>query len=109
MERLGRTPDPSKAPLEIYHFPFEVQQAIFIHNLLPDRWDGMNGTYLGKDWSSLDLLFKIHEVTHPKDLIIYLKFVEYYNTKKINAEAEKERKARERKTSSSPGTVAVKG
>tara|TARA_X000001382_G_scaffold130150_1_gene124095 strand:- start:904 stop:1233 length:330 start_codon:yes stop_codon:yes gene_type:complete len=109
MERLGREPDPSKAPLELYHFPFEVQQAIFIHNLLPDRWDGMNGTYLGKDWSALDLLFKVHEVTHPKDLIIYLKFVEYYNSKKINADAEKERKARERKISSSPGTVAVKG
>tara|TARA_R100000353_G_C6441639_1_gene178766 strand:- start:212 stop:541 length:330 start_codon:yes stop_codon:yes gene_type:complete len=109
MERLGREPDPSKAPLELHHFPFEVQQAIFIHNLLPDRWDGMNGTYLGKDWSALDLLFKVHEVTHPKDLIIYLKFVEYYNSKKINADAEKQRKARERKISSSPGTVAVKG
>tara|TARA_B100001094_G_C17774374_1_gene596616 strand:+ start:148 stop:474 length:327 start_codon:yes stop_codon:yes gene_type:complete len=108
MTRLGREPDPSKAPLEIYHFPFEVQQAIFIHNLMPDRWDGMNGTYLGKDWSPLQLLFNVFEVENPKDLIIYLKFVEHYSTKRINNEAEKERKARERKTTS-PGTVAVKG
>mgnify|MGYP003657029893 CR=1 FL=1 len=48
MERLGREPDPAKAPLEKSHFPFEVQIAFFVHSLLPERWDGASGSYLGK-------------------------------------------------------------
>jgi hypothetical protein len=49
-EQLGQDPDPNKMPLEASAFPYEVQVAFFMFDLLSDRWDGMSGTYLGKDW-----------------------------------------------------------
>lgn len=108
MERLGRTPDPNKAPLEIHHFPLEVQQAFVIHSMLPDRWDGMSGTYLGKDWASLQVMLNIFNVEHERDVVVFLKYIENFNMQKVNAKAEKERKARE-KPSLAPGTKMVKG
>ena len=96
MERLGREPDPSKAPLEIYHFPLEVQEAFAIHSLLPDRWEGMSGTYMGKDWSALDTMLDIFDIEHKRDVVIFLKHIEHNNSQKINKEAEKKRKASEK-------------
>ena len=108
MERLGREPDPSKAPLEVYHFPLEVQEAFAIHAMLPDRWDGMSGTYMGKDWSALSTMLDIFNVEHKREVATFLKYIEHFNSKKINAEGEKQRKARER-SSQAPGTKMIKG
>ena len=107
MERLGREPDPDKAPLETYHFPAEVQYAFAIHNLMPDRWDGMNGVYLGKDWSSLGTLLAIHEIKSEQIIVYFIKYIEYFNSKQLNDRAEKERKARDRQ--STPGTKTIQG
>ena len=101
MERLGREPDPNKAPLEQHHFPPEVQIAFFIHTLLPDRWDGASGTYLGKDWSALGTLLTVHKIEKPSIITIFLKQIDVYSQKQINDKLEKERKAEERRTSGS--------
>tara|TARA_Y100000004_G_scaffold59645_1_gene66471 strand:+ start:544 stop:882 length:339 start_codon:yes stop_codon:yes gene_type:complete len=101
MERLGREPDPNKAPLEQHHFPPEVQIAFFIHTLLPDRWDGASGTYLGKDWSALGTLLTVHKIENPSIITIFLKQIDVYSQKQINDKLEKERKAEERRTSGS--------
>ena len=52
-EQTGEEPDPKKMPPDRSEFPKEVQEAFFIHDLLPDRWEGMSGSYLGKDYSAL--------------------------------------------------------
>lgn len=101
MERLGREPDPDKAPLEQHHFPPEVQIAFFIHTLLPDRWDGASGTYLGKDWSALGTLLTVHQIDKPSLITIFLKQIDVNNQRQINSKLEKERKAQERRTSGS--------
>ena len=76
-EQLGQDPDPNKVPLEASAFPYEVQVAFFMFDLLSDRWDGMSGTYLGKDWSSADFLFKIyHFDVNKKDVIYFAKLYE---------------------------------
>ena len=49
-------------PLEISSFPDEVQVAFFMFDLLSDNWDGMSGTYLGKDWSQCTQLFEIYNI-----------------------------------------------
>ena len=59
-EQLGQEPDPNRMPLEASAFPSEVQVAFFMFDLLSDRWDGMSGMYLGKDWSSAQFLFKLY-------------------------------------------------
>lgn len=101
MERLGREPDPNKAPLEQHHFPPEVQIAFFIHALLPDRWDGASGTYLGKDWSALGTLLTVHQIDKPSLITIFLKQIDVHSQRQVNDKLEKERKAEERRTSGS--------
>ena len=49
-------------PLDSSVFPEEVQVAFFIFNLLSDNWEGMSGTYLGKDWSNIIEIFKLHGI-----------------------------------------------
>ena len=86
----------------------EVQEAFAIHAMLPDRWDGMSGTYMGKDWSALSTMLDIFNVEHKREVATFLKYIEHFNSKKINAEDEKQRKARER-SSQAPGTKMIKG
>lgn len=109
MERLGREPDPDKAPLEVYHFPAEVQYAFAIHALLPDRWDGMNGVYMGKDWAALGTLLDIHGIENKQVIVYFIKYIEHYSSKQINDKAEKNRKAKDRKVATgSPGVQTIK-
>ena len=100
MERLGREPDPSKAPLEIYHFPLEVQEAFAIHAMLPDRWDGMSGTYMGKYWDGIDYFFKLYEVENPRIILYFMKLYENQIVSYRAEKAEQKRKADERKSKS---------
>ena len=102
MERLGKEPNPDKAPIETWHFPYEVQLAFSIHTLLPDRWDGMNGVYLGKDWAALGDLLDIYDVESKKEVVFFIKYIEHYASKQINDKAEQQQKRAERSTA--PGT-----
>ena len=68
-EQLGQEPDPTKMPLDSSDFPEEVQVAFFVCNCLSDQWDGMNGSYMGKDWSEVDYVFTLYEIENPK--IVY--------------------------------------
>ena len=99
-EQLGQEPDPSKMPLEASSFPQEVQVAFFMFDLLSDRWDGMSGMYLGKDHSNIDFLLNLYEIDDKKDVIYFLKAYENLVINKRAEEAEKRRKAAERKAKS---------
>ena len=84
--------------LETSAFPVEVQVAFFVFDLLPDRWEGMSGSYLGKDWSSAKFLLDTYEIDDQKSTIYFLKV---YETLMVNYRAEKaeqKRKAEERKS-----------
>lgn len=98
-------------PPTLEDYPLEVQVAFLLHDLLPDRWDGMNGTYMGKDFSALGTLLDTWEVTNRKDCIFWIKHIEARNTNKTNKEIERRRKAQENRAKSgnkSPG-ISVKG
>lgn len=99
MERLGKEPNPDNAPLEIYHFPLEVQQSFLLHSVLPDRWDGASGNYFGKDWSIIEALLNIYNIKKDKQIVIYfLKSIDTLYSKQVNEKLEQQRKARERKS-----------
>lgn len=87
-------------PLDTSDFPYEVQVAFFIFDLLPDRWDGMSGTYLGKDWSSAEFILKLYEVQNVKEVVFFAKV---YESNLVNYRAEKaeqKRKAEQRRNKS---------
>jgi len=96
-EQKGIEPDPNEMPPTMGDYPLEVQVAFLLHDLLPDRWEGMSGSYLGKDYSSLSLLLETWEVQNKKDCIFWIKNIEARNADKINKEMERKRKARESK------------
>lgn len=103
-EQLGQEPDPDKLPIEISAFPVEVQSALYIYDLLSDRWDGMSGSYLGKEWSSVNFLLDTYDVVDERKEIVY--FCKVYENIKVRYTAEKaerRRKAEERKSQAAGG------
>lgn len=99
-EQLGTEPDPSKAPPTLDVFPEEVQQAFIVFNHLPDRWDGMSGSYLGKDWSSIGFFLDLFDIEEKKIVVYFITQIENKQVKNLSEKAEKKRKAEERKAKS---------
>ena len=87
-------------PLEPSDFPGEVQVAFFMFSLLPDYWEGMSGTYMGKHWNGVEYFFKLYDVESPKEILYFMKL---YEGEIVSYKAEKaaqKRKADERKSKS---------
>ena len=96
-ERLGKLPDPNRVPMDMGSFPYEVQLAFLIHDLLPDRWEGMSGSYLGKDWSAVGTVLDAHNIDKDRQIILFfLKAIDNINSKLINENMQKEQKKREK-------------
>ena len=70
-EQLGQEPKLDEMPPEMVDFPLEIQEAFVIHAMLPDRWDGMSGSYMGKDWSALEALLSIQDVNDKKTVCFF--------------------------------------
>ena len=105
-EELGEEPDPDKMPPELDVFPYEVQIAFLIHSLMPDRWDGMSGSYMGKDWSCLGSLLDIYEVEDKKEITYFLKAIENENSSVINDKMSKKREAQKRASKANTGGIS---
>ena len=87
-------------PLETSDFPSEVQVAFFIFGLLEDRWEGMSGTYMGKQWTNLEYFFNLYQVEERKTILYIMKMWENILVSFRSDKVNKQRKAEERKSSS---------
>lgn len=87
-------------PLEISAFPAEVQVAFFMLSLLPDRWEGMSGTYMGKVWEGIDFYFDTYEIEDKTTILYIMKLYERLLVEDRMDKAEQERKKRERQQNS---------
>ena len=87
-------------PLEPSDFPEEVQVAFFMFSLLPDYWEGMSGTYMGKHWNGVEYFFEIYDVQSPKEILYFMKLYEIEVVSYKAEQAERKRKADERKSKS---------
>ena len=96
-EQRGVDPVPEEMPPTMGDFPYEVQVAFLLHDLLPDRWDGMSGSYFGKDLSALGTLLDTWDIEDKKSAIYWIKHIESKNSEKINGRLERKRKAAENK------------
>lgn len=74
-------------------FPSEVQEAFLIHSCLPERWDGMNGMYMGKDWSALGTLLEVFEIEDKKTCVYMLKAIDDRNSNSINQKVSERQKS----------------
>ena len=90
-------------PLDSSNFPEEVQVAFFVFSLLPDHWEGMSGTYMGKYWDGLEYIFKLYSIENTNTIFFFMKMYESILVKVRMEDAEKKRKADERKSKSARG------
>lgn len=104
-EQLGQEPNPAEMPLEPSDFPEEVQVAFFMFSLLPDHWEGMSGTYMGKYWDGIDYFFKLHDVVNPKEILYIMKMYENEIVSYRSEQAERKRKEQERKAKAGNNTL----
>tara|TARA_Y100000356_G_scaffold52577_1_gene42286 strand:+ start:300 stop:566 length:267 start_codon:yes stop_codon:yes gene_type:complete len=78
-------------------FPFEVQMAFFIYNLLQDTWDGMSGAYFGKNLAGLGELLDIYEVEDKKTVVFFMRHIDIERGQSINEEVKRKQDASKRK------------
>ena len=99
-EQLGTEPDPARMPISMDVFPEDVQYAFLIFNYMPDRWEGMSGSYMGKEWSSIDFFLNLFGIEDKKTVVFFISRIEYFRVQQLNEKMEKKRKAEERKAKS---------
>lgn len=74
-EMLGSEPLDEEIPLELDDFPWLVQQAFVIYGMLSDIWEGMSGSYLGKDYSLLFNLFDLYGIDSAEEKLLATDFI----------------------------------
>ncbi len=72
MEQLGTEPDSDEMPMELEDLPIEPQQAVYLFNILPDLYAGMDGAWVGKSFSGLIDIMNIYDMIYHKDTFEYL-------------------------------------
>ena len=75
-EQMGWEPKEEDLPQDGSNLSLECQQALTVLNALPDIWDGMNGVWLGKDYSGLDTILDIYDIDNKRDVFELLKEAE---------------------------------
>ena len=63
---MGWEPKEEEIPVDPASLPIESQQALVLLNALPDKWEGMNGVWLGKDYSGLVDIMNIYQIDDNK-------------------------------------------
>jgi hypothetical protein len=94
-EKLGKTPNLDKLPMNRAYYPFEVQLALVIHEVLPDRWDGMSGSYMGKDWSCVDAYLTAYEVEDKRTVLMFIKALDISYSNSVNDNIQREQKKKD--------------
>ena len=75
-EQMGWEPKEEELPQDGSNLSLECQQAITVLQALPDIWEGMNGTWLGKDYSGLGTIMDIYEIDDRRAVFALLKEAE---------------------------------
>jgi hypothetical protein len=90
-EMLGSEPLESEIPLELEDFPDLVQQAFVIYSMLSDIWEGMSGTYLGKDYSLLFDLFELYSIDTKEEKLLSTDFIKHIDSVRSKLLSEKQK------------------
>lgn len=93
-EQLGKEVDPARVPKDLSDLPLSFQTYIAVFSYLPDRYEGMSATYLGKDLSPLGTLLDIFEVT---DRVLALQVISRLDKIRSDTLAQKQRANKSKK------------
>lgn len=99
-EMMGYEANDKDIPVEVTDFPPEVQTAFEVYQVLQDHWEGMSGTYMGKNLTGVKDILDIFEVD-PLDRKLILELINLidrermiqYDVKRKQEESLKETKS----------------
>jgi len=84
MEENGMEVDWSALDEDEVVFPYEIQEAFQVWNYLPDQWDGMSGTYFGKQIAGIKDVMELLEVSNKKEIFKLVKIIDTKYSKHVN-------------------------
>jgi hypothetical protein len=98
-EQMGWEPNEEEMPKDPGFLPFEVQTALLVFNILPDKFEGMSGTWMGKDFSALEAIMNIYDIDNRKEvfeyvLLIQREYSDYYSKQQKMRESSNRGKGR---------------
>ena len=70
-EQMGWEPKEEEVPKDPAYLSYDVQCALVLFNSLPDNWEGMSGTWMGKDYSGLMDIMNIYQIDNKKDVFTF--------------------------------------
>lgn len=91
-EQMGWEPRDEEIPIDSSALSLHAQQALVLLNVLPDRWEGMSGTWMGKDYSGLSAILDIYDIEDKRAVFELLQLAEQ-ELGKFYAEKQKQQEA----------------
>lgn len=73
---MGWEPSEEEMPLDPSFLAVNAQYALILLNVLPDKWEGMSGSWMGKDYSGLAAIMDIYEIEDRREVFELLKVAE---------------------------------
>jgi hypothetical protein len=91
-EQMGWEINEEEIPKDPSVFSIQVQQALMLLNILPDKWEGMSGTWMGKDYAGLEAIMNIYEIDDRREVFDLVQVGEnemgkYYSQKQKERES----------------------
>ena len=65
-------------------FPATIQFAFLVWNYLTDQWDGMSGSYFGKQMSGIQDIMSILQIEDQKEVLKIVKIIDGKYSKEVN-------------------------
>jgi len=98
-EQMGWEPNEDEMPKDPSLLPIEAQNALIVFNTLPDKIEGMSGTWLGKDFSALEAIMNIYDIYDRREVLEYIlliqrEYSEYYSKQQKMKESSNRTKGR---------------
>jgi hypothetical protein len=72
---MGTEPVEEDIPIEPGDLSFETQQALMLFSILPDKIEGMNGIWLGKEFSGIGDIFDFYEIEDRREVFELLTYI----------------------------------
>lgn len=95
---MGTEPNDEDMPIDLGDFPLYIQYIFNVYNMLPDKWEGMSGTYMGKDYGILPFLLEMEGIDtkeERKEAFTFITLIDRAAKNFYNEKQARERKARE--------------
>ena len=75
-EQMGWEPMEEELPKDPAYLSYNIQCALVLYNALPDKWEGMSGSWMGKDYSGLMDIMNIYRIDNKREVFDLLKIAE---------------------------------